>query len=444
MAEQVCLADDDHDEPIGVGLGELANSRGDAGVAFDERQAWCRLEAAHQGVVLRGEGEQVAIEGGIEVAVFEPRTGPAPTDAGTQRPHVDGAGEPCIEPGVVLLTDRLEHQQQAPAGAGQRPEQVALLVMQALAAVVVAEPQHTHLSGSLQHLVQRRRLDELRTDRGGEAGAIAIDGVGILVPAEPRRRAGARHHERCHGEATAGRHDPVCNLSGVLMNCKVGVVLSGCGFLDGSEIQEAVYTLLALDELDATAIPVAPRQAMQHVVDHATGKVAPGETRDVHREAARIARGLPRDLAAVHASDFDAVVLPGGFGAAKNLSDFAARGAAATAHPEVARLLREMHAAKKPIGAICIAPAVVAAALGRTAHPLVTIGNDVGTAQALEAMGCRHQSCVVQDCVVDREQRIVTTPAFMFEARARDIAAGIRKLCRAVVELAAATPAGAR
>ena len=228
------------------------------------------------------------------------------------------------------------------------------------------------------------------------------------------------------------------------MNCKVGVVLSGCGFLDGSEIQEAVYTLLALDELDATVIPVAPRQALHHVVDHTTGKVAAGEARDVHREAARIARSLPRDLATMHASDFDAVVLPGGFGAAKNLSDFATKGAAATAHPEVARLLREMHAAKKPIGAICIAPAVVAAVLGRTAHPLVTIGDDVGTAQALEAMGCRHQPCVVQDCVVDREQRIVTTPAFMFEARARDIAVGIRKLCRAVVELAAATRAGAR
>lgn len=228
------------------------------------------------------------------------------------------------------------------------------------------------------------------------------------------------------------------------MNCKVGVVLSGCGFLDGSEIQEAVYTLLALDELDATAIPIAPRVAMRHVVDHSTRQVVPGESRDVHREAARIVRGLPRDLAAVRAGDLDAIVLPGGFGAAKNLSDFAEKGAAATAHPELVRLLREMHAAKKPIGAICIAPAVVAAALGRTAHPLLTIGDDADTAQALVAMECRHQDCAVQDCVVDREQRIVSTPAFMFEARSRDIAAGVRKLCRAVVELATAKQGAVR
>ena len=166
------------------------------------------------------------------------------------------------------------------------------------------------------------------------------------------------------------------------MNRKIGVVLSGCGFLDGSEIQEAVFTLLCLDELGVDAVCMAPRGAQHHVVDHETRKPAAGESRDVLRESARIARGRIVDLATVRATGLDALVLPGGFGAAKNLCDFAEKGASATAHPEVARLLREMHAAKKPIGAICIAPALVAAVLGRSAHPLLTIGDDAGTAKA--------------------------------------------------------------
>ena len=227
------------------------------------------------------------------------------------------------------------------------------------------------------------------------------------------------------------------------MNRKIGVVLSGCGFLDGSEIQEAVFTLLCLDELGVDVVCMAPRGPQHHVVDHETSK-ATAESRDVLRESARIARGRIVDVATVRATGLDAVVLPGGFGAAKNLCDFAEKGALATAHPEVARLLREMHAAKKPIGAICIAPALVAAVLGRSAHPLLTIGDDAGTAKALVAMGARHRDCVVQECVIDREQRIVTAPAYMFDARPRDVAAGIRRLCAAVVEMVGAAAGGAR
>jgi enhancing lycopene biosynthesis protein 2 len=229
------------------------------------------------------------------------------------------------------------------------------------------------------------------------------------------------------------------------MKRKVGVVLSGCGFLDGSEIHESVFTLLCLDELGVEAVCMAPRGPLRNVVDHETKKPVAGESRDMLREAARIARGHIVDLATVRGADVDALVLPGGFGAAKNLCDFAEKGAAATANPEVARLLREVHAAHKPIGAICIAPAVVAAVLGRSAHPTLTIGDDAGTAQALAAMGAKHQACTVQECVVDRDQRIVTTPAYMFDARPAAVHAGIRRLCAAVVELLAAAPArGAR
>lgn len=227
------------------------------------------------------------------------------------------------------------------------------------------------------------------------------------------------------------------------MNRKVGVLLSGCGFLDGAEINESVLTLLCLDELGVEAVCMAPRGPQRSVVDHEKKAAAAGESRDVLREAARIARGRIRDLATVTAGELDALMMPGGFGAAKNLCDFAEKGASATPHPEVARLLRDVHAQQKPIGAICIAPAVVACVLGRTKKPLLTIGNDAGTASALASMGVRHRDCRVQDCVVDADNRIVTTPAYMFDARIADVAAGIRKACAAVVGMIGDRAAGA-
>jgi enhancing lycopene biosynthesis protein 2 len=219
------------------------------------------------------------------------------------------------------------------------------------------------------------------------------------------------------------------------MSRKVGVVLSGCGFLDGSEIHESVLTLMHLARHGVEVVCMAPKGPQQSVVDHATRQPVAGAARDMFAEAARIARGRIVDIATVTAGQLDAVVLPGGFGAAKNLSDFAGKGAAATPHPEVARLLRTMHAAGKPIGAICIAPAVVAAALGRTAHPTLTIGDDAGTAAALQQMGCTHRDCPVTDCVVDAENRVVTTPAYMYDAKVHEVGAGIGKLVDAVVAM---------
>ncbi|MCB9876371.1 MAG: isoprenoid biosynthesis glyoxalase ElbB [Planctomycetes bacterium] len=218
---------------------------------------------------------------------------------------------------------------------------------------------------------------------------------------------------------------------------KVAVVLSGCGFLDGAEISEAVLTLYWLDRCDLEPVCVAPRMMQAHVVDHAAKRPVEGAARDVFVEAARIARGRLRDLAEVSADEFDAAVLPGGFGAAKNLSDFATRGAAATAHPDVARLLRGLHAQRKPIGAVCIAPAVVAAVLGHECHPELTIGDDADTAAAIEAMGARHRAAPVDRCVVDRDNRIVSAPAYMYDARIRDVGAGIEQLVNALTELLA-------
>ncbi len=222
------------------------------------------------------------------------------------------------------------------------------------------------------------------------------------------------------------------------MALTVGVILSGCGFKDGAEIREAVLALLALDRAGADVRCFAPDVEQAVVIDHLRGEPRPGEKRNVLVESARIARGKIEDVKKAQARDLDALVLPGGFGAAMNLSTFASKGKDATVNADVARILRDMHAAKKPIGAICIAPAVVAKALG-FAHPKLTIGNDQGTAAAIEACGAVHEDCAVENFVVDRENRIVSTPAYMYGARLKDIATGIDKCIAEVLALARGT-----
>jgi enhancing lycopene biosynthesis protein 2 len=216
---------------------------------------------------------------------------------------------------------------------------------------------------------------------------------------------------------------------------RVGVVLSGCGVFDGAEIHESVITLLALDRAGAQAVCMAPNVQQLHVVNHLTGEVAAGEQRNVLVEAARIARGSIRDMASVDAAELDALILPGGFGAAKNLCDFALKGADCQVHPEVARVVRAVHAAGKPVGAVCIAPALLAKLLG-TEKPRVTIGTDRETAAAIESMGACHVDCDVRGTVVDREHRVVTTPAYMLAQSISEAAAGIEKLVQEVLELA--------
>ncbi|GBC60182.1 glutamine amidotransferase [Desulfonema ishimotonii] len=216
------------------------------------------------------------------------------------------------------------------------------------------------------------------------------------------------------------------------MSKKVGVLLSGCGVFDGAEIHEAVLTLLFLDRAGAEIICMAPDMEFD-VVSHVT-QAATGEKRNVLTESARIARGNIRDLKEMKASDMDALILPGGFGAAKNLSDFAVKGPDATVHPEVQRILDEMLAAGKPVGAICIAPATVAKALADK-HPEVTIGNDPGTAAGVENAGGKHIECAVDQIHVDQKNKVVTTPAYMLGPGIKDVAVGIEKLVSQIVSM---------
>lgn len=216
---------------------------------------------------------------------------------------------------------------------------------------------------------------------------------------------------------------------------KVGVILAGCGVYDGSEIHEAVVTLLALDRAGAEVLIMAP-DVEQGVVNHLTGEPVENVTRNVLEESARIARGNISDIAKVKASDMDALFIPGGFGAAKNLCDFAFKGSDCTANPEVARLIREIVAAQKPLAAVCIAPALVARVLGQDNPALeLTIGSDQATADAVEAMGANHVNCPVDGIVVDEANKIITSPAYMLAGNISEAAEGIEKSVRALMEM---------
>lgn len=214
----------------------------------------------------------------------------------------------------------------------------------------------------------------------------------------------------------------------------VGVLLSGCGVYDGVEIHEAVLTLLALDRKGTKILSMAPDMDQYHIVDHLTGETAEGK-RNVRVESARVTRGDIRDLKTVQVAELDALIMPGGFGAAKNLSDFAIKGKDAEVNPDVSRIINEMADAGKPIGAICISPAVVASALSHK-HPEVTIGNDYGSAEAIEAMGAIHKACAVDQIHIDEQNGIVTTPAYMLGPSIKDVAVGIEKLVDAVLAMA--------
>jgi enhancing lycopene biosynthesis protein 2 len=182
-------------------------------------------------------------------------------------------------------------------------------------------------------------------------------------------------------------------------------------------------------------VAAAPDVPQMHVVDHVEGSPAEGVSRGVLAESARVVRGRIQDLAKIRAEDLDALVFPGGFGAAKNLCTFAVDGRAMRVQPEVERIVREMRAARKPMGFICIAPVIAGRLLGQE-QPRLTIGDDPETAAALESWGARHVACKVEEICVDERLRLVSTPAYMLGPWIAPVAAGIDKLVSAVLEMA--------
>lgn len=216
------------------------------------------------------------------------------------------------------------------------------------------------------------------------------------------------------------------------MTKKVAVILSGCGVYDGAEIHESVITLLRLDQRGAQVQCFAPNIAQLHVINHLTGEEMP-ESRNVLVESARIARGNVKDLGDADVNDFDALIVPGGFGAAKNLSSFAIDGPGCSVHPDVLALAEAFAEAGKPVGLICISPALAAKIYGPGV--VCTIGNDADTAAAIVRMGGTHEECDVHDIVEDTARKLVTTPAYMLAQSISEAAGGIYNLVDRVLEL---------
>jgi enhancing lycopene biosynthesis protein 2 len=210
---------------------------------------------------------------------------------------------------------------------------------------------------------------------------------------------------------------------------KFAVVLAGCGVYDGAEIHEATLALLAIHQAGATYECFAPDKEQHHVINHLTGEVMQ-EKRNVLVESARIARGNIKALNEYNAANFDALLFPGGFGAAKNLSSVAFDGASATVDQEVERAIRDTHAAGKPIGAMCIAPTFLVKVLGDI---MVTIGNDEGTIGAIETMGGQHVETGHGDVVYDAENNIFSTPCYMLDATIGEIMEGAENLVNAMM-----------
>jgi enhancing lycopene biosynthesis protein 2 len=227
------------------------------------------------------------------------------------------------------------------------------------------------------------------------------------------------------------------SAQGAQATMRVGLVLSGAGVMDGSEVSEAVLSILALEKAKAKIVFMAPNLPQAKVVRHTDNADQPGQSRNVLEESARISRGNVKDIKDVSAKDLDALVIVGGLGSVLNLSNFLAKGADCAVNPELNRLVNEVYAAKKPIGSMCLASATLAKILSAKKITVTIGGNGSDFVKSLVAMGATNKECPATDIVVDGANLVVTTPAMMAGPTTPDMAAGIEKLVNKVVELAA-------
>lgn len=212
---------------------------------------------------------------------------------------------------------------------------------------------------------------------------------------------------------------------------KFAVILCGCGPMDGSEIHESTMTFLAIDRNECSYTIFAPDANQYHVVDHYAKQPAEGETRSMLTEAARIARGDIHPITEYKAEDFDGLIFPGGFGVAKNLFTYAIDGIKAKVLPDVERVIRETYALKKPIGALCIAPVLLAKVLGDIT---ITVGTDPKTIADVEKMGAHHINTQQTEVISDKANMIFSSPCYMLPATIADIADCAENLIQAILE----------
>lgn len=211
---------------------------------------------------------------------------------------------------------------------------------------------------------------------------------------------------------------------------KFAVVLSGCGVFDGAEIHEATLTMLAIKKQGAQYDIFAPDISQHHVINHITGEEM-DETRNVLIESARIARGQIKDLKQYDPNNYDALIFPGGFGAAKNLCDFAFNGADCIINPDVEKAILKTAGKNKPIGALCISPVIFAKVFGDVE---VTIGQDAGTAEAIEKLGATHINTNHGEVIIDEKNNLYTTPCYMLDANILEIDKGASNIVKAMLE----------
>jgi enhancing lycopene biosynthesis protein 2 len=215
---------------------------------------------------------------------------------------------------------------------------------------------------------------------------------------------------------------------------KIAVVLSGCGNKDGAEITEAISLLISLSQSGAEYMCFAPNQEFQ-AMNFLTNQPLP-EKRNALFEAARIARSEVQDLKTLDVKKFDALAFVGGYGAAKNLSNWAEKGAKCTVLPEVEKPIKDFYDSSKPIAAICIAPVLLAKVLG-SKRVTVTLGDDKEAIAEVLKTGAQHEVCPVDDYVTDRETKVITTPAYMYaNAKPHEVFKGIAGLVKELVEMA--------
>lgn len=213
---------------------------------------------------------------------------------------------------------------------------------------------------------------------------------------------------------------------------KIAVILAGCGNRDGSETHETLSVLLAIDKRNIEYQCFAPEGDFE-VFNHIEGK-ASGEKRHLITEASRLCRGNIKPLSTYKAVDYDALILPGGMGAAQNLSNYAFVGAEMSVNKEVETAIKDAFSANKPIGALCIAPMIVAKVLGDK-NPTITLGQECQAAKDAVTLGCKHQVCSAEEVAIDRENKIVTTPAYMVATHISQIFEGSDNLVQAICEL---------
>ncbi|MCB9482199.1 MAG: isoprenoid biosynthesis glyoxalase ElbB [Desulfobacteraceae bacterium] len=213
----------------------------------------------------------------------------------------------------------------------------------------------------------------------------------------------------------------------------IAIILSGCGVNDGTEIHEAVITMLCLDKKNAHISYFAPDINQSSVIDHISHSIM-SEPRNIKTESARISRGNIKDIKEADPEKLDAVIFPGGAGVIKNFSKIFQNPKNPDINSDISKLVSDMHSHKKPVGAICISPLLVAAILGKF-QPLLTIGNDINTAKMIEDFGGIHQKCNFDSIVFDEKNLIVSTPAYMLSKGPAQVYEGISKLVEKIFEL---------